>query len=103
LSVVAVFFKLGAKSHPWINKIDVRRLRSINSLHFNDLFVDGKHKDDIQDPHIYHYKGSLTSPPCSDTVNWFICKDVKTITLEDLTELKSHWDYLIGDSNARHC
>ena len=40
--------------------------------------------NDIEDLPIYHYKGSLTSPPCSDTVNWFISKDVKTIAQEDL-------------------
>ena len=80
LAVVGVFFEIAEKSHPFIEKLKVKKLKKIDSLHFNTLLVDGEHFDEITSPPVYHYKGSLTSPPCSDIVNWFLIKDVKPIS-----------------------
>ncbi len=35
----------------------------------------------------YHYKGSLTTPPCSETVNWYILTTPLTASKEQLTKL----------------
>lgn len=31
------------------------------------------------EPGFYHYKGSLTSPPCADIVNWIVHSEVLPI------------------------
>ena len=31
------------------------------------------------DGHVYHYGGSLTEPPCSQTVEWFVRENVAEI------------------------
>ncbi|TNV72442.1 hypothetical protein FGO68_gene3685 [Halteria grandinella] len=51
----------------------------------------------------YHYKGSLTNPPCADVVNWILYKKVLPITEEDLTAFKSIWMKNLGFGNYRDC
>ena len=43
LAVVGVFFQLAEKSHPFISKLNLKKLKTIPQLHFNDLLVDGEH------------------------------------------------------------
>jgi len=51
----------------------------------------------------YHYKGSLTNPPCADVVNWIIHKEVLPITQEHLDAFKSVWLSNLGYPNFREC
>lgn len=43
--------------------------------------------------HYYHFMGSLTTPPCSENVKWFVLKD--TISMDDaqLTSFRIHHNY----------
>ncbi|KAL8596814.1 hypothetical protein ACOMHN_027143 [Nucella lapillus] len=41
-----------------------------------------------KDSGYYQYFGSLTSPPCSEVVNWIVMKQPLKITLEQLTALR---------------
>jgi carbonic anhydrase len=45
----------------------------------------------------YHYRGSLTTPPYTETVEWLLLKDIRTASPTQIATINS----LEGD-NARH-
>jgi len=50
-----------------------------------------KHKE-----HFFSYAGSLTTPPCSEGVNWYVLSEPLTISVSQLTELVDFSQYLEG-------
>jgi carbonic anhydrase len=52
--------------------------------------------DRSRDKSAYHYVGSLTTPPCSEGVRFFIQENTKTITPAQLTTINSWWSNLSG-------
>ena len=44
----------------------------------------------------WHYSGSLTTPPCSEVVEWFVIQEAQQILPDELDQLKS----FIGTANA---
>lgn len=82
LAVVGVIFKVGTQSHPFIEKLRIDDLGHIDRANVNELF-DSKVDQETglkASPGFYHYQGSLTTPPCTENVNWFLFKDVLTIS-----------------------
>ena len=56
------------------------------------------------EPGFYHYKGSLTSPPCADIVNWIVHTEVLPIKEAHLQSLRAVWlKHLEGHDNYRDC
>lgn len=45
----------------------------------------------------FHYKGSLTTPPCSETVHWFVVEEPASVT----QEMVEHFKSLFPSSNNR--
>ena len=45
----------------------------------------------------YHYQGSLTTPPYTETVQWFIFKDIIEASPEQIKTIST-----IEGNNARH-
>lgn len=41
---------------------------------------------------LYHYQGSLTTPPCSEVVNWFVYKTPLNISKKQMEELSKIWE-----------
>mgnify|MGYP003958841781 FL=1 len=55
--------------------------------------------------HYYHFKGSLTTPPCSENVLWYVLKNTITIDNQQLASFRSHHKENfrpIQALNARH-
>ena len=48
-----------------------------------NLNLPANHKD------YFHYSGSLTTPPCSENVNWIVFKEPITLSLEQVKVLRS--------------
>ena len=61
------------------------------AISFADLF-----KDVIAKPDFFHYKGSLTTPPCSEVVSWFVYKHPLEISRFSIDFLEEAW---INDGN----
>ncbi len=95
LAVVGIFLKLG-KRNPTLQKLleyVPSTLNTVSSgtgatLNAADLLPEN-HK-------VFHYGGSLTTPPCSENVNWF----VMTTPIEVADEQVRKFTQLIG-RNAR--
>ena len=55
----------------------------------------------------YFYKGSLTTEPCTENVNWIVFKDIKAMSYEQYTVFKNWVEnsnpsyYGVGYGNAR--
>ncbi|WP_248723194.1 carbonic anhydrase [Seonamhaeicola sp. ML3] len=44
----------------------------------------------LEDKHYYSYGGSLTTPPCSENVNWIVFKEPMVLSVEEVLKLKSN-------------
>jgi carbonic anhydrase len=82
LAVVAVFFQEG-KNNPMLDNIigNVNKEISINP---KDLLPDNT-------VHYYHYVGSLTTPPCSENVQWYLLKTPQTASKSQIDAFRKYY------------
>jgi len=100
LAVVGIILKIGEESHPFVKKLRSEDLGNIEKINFTEIFgeLNGKGHG------FYHYKGSLTTPPCTDIVNWNVYSEVLPIQKEHLNQLVGYWkDFNCGHQNFRDC
>jgi carbonic anhydrase len=94
---ISILFKMGKES-PFINEFlsviphkNGKQLVKANSIKLNDLLSSG----DLE--RHYHYKGSLTTPPYIETVNWFVLKKTFEASPAQIKTINT-----IEGNNARH-
>jgi len=95
LAVLAVMFEVGEKNL-FIQKI-IDNIGSQTNIDPQELLPN-----DVS--HYYHYVGSLTTPPCSEDVQWYILKDTKNISSEQLKRFRKFYidnERPIQPTNAR--
>jgi carbonic anhydrase len=95
LAVVGVLFTEGQVPNENFAKI-VANLPNAKgeSKHINDINLELKvHLPN--DNYAYHYVGSLTTPPCSEGVQWLVLRDPVSLTTEQITAFSSR----IGPNN----
>lgn len=82
VAVIAVMFEIGEKNAALQKILD----NTGKSIHINpkDLMPA-----DVE--HYYHYKGSFTTPPCTEQVQWYILKDTASISKEQLAQLRKYY------------
>ena len=61
-------------------RTEARTYSSINNVNFLNKIVSGE---------FYHYEGSLTTPPCTERVNFFILRVPQYISAADLTNIQA--------------
>jgi carbonic anhydrase len=95
LAVVGVLFKEGKTPNDNFSKI-IANLPSAKgeSKHITDANLELKvHMP--SDNYAYHYTGSLTTPPCSEGVQWLVLRDPVTLSKEQIEAFSSR----IGPNN----
>lgn len=95
LAVVGVFLKSGEHNVTLQKILDnlsgtINKVAVVKDSKVNALSLLPKEHD------FYHYSGSLTTPPCSENVNWFVMKEQIEVSVEQVR----HFSKLVGE-NAR--
>ena len=98
--VIAILFDYKEdKENIFLKAINLAEEKKINGASIIDLI----NKNDA----FYYYKGSLTTVPCTENVNWIVFKDIKSMSFEQFNKFKnwvekSNMDYYgVGYGNAR--
>jgi len=95
LAVVSALFKVGKVANENFSKI-IANLPNAKgeSKHITDVKLELKvHLP--KDNYDYHYTGSLTTPPCSENVQWLVLRDMVSLTADQITAFSSR----IGPNN----
>ncbi|BDD11261.1 hypothetical protein FUAX_36930 [Fulvitalea axinellae] len=98
--VIGILFKMG-KENPFlkdfIDKIPteehVKQMLPVGSVQMGDLLMEVGGKSS----HFYYYKGSLTTPPFTESVNWHIMKVIQEASPEQIQKINR-----LEGNNARH-
>lgn len=97
--VLAAFFKMGNENkfiNGFINKIPTHENDTV-SLSDEPVYVDDLIGPINPDREYYFYKGSLTTPPYTESVNWLILREIIEASPDQIGTIND----LEGD-NARH-
>lgn len=97
--VFAAFFKMGEENkfiNGFINKIPEHE-NDTTSLVDSPVFVEDLIGDINPDRKYYYYRGSLTTPPYTETVNWLILREIIQASPEQIKIIND-----LEGNNARH-
>jgi len=92
LAVVSVLFEEGKVANENFSKI-ISNLPNAKgeSKHITDANLELKvHLP--KDNYAYHYLGSLTTPPCSENVQWLVLRDKVSLTADQINAFSSRID-----------
>jgi len=104
LAVLGFFLELENFKHPplnFINKLNIGKVVEPNT-EITDITIDlAQILKKINTYELYHYKGSLTTPPCHEAVIWNVFEDTIPMTenqLDLLRSMKDEDNYLMGNN-----
>ena len=83
LAVVAVFFKEG-KKNPILDTV-------IEAVGKEDVTLNPKDLLPADTSSYYHYVGSLTTPPCSENVEWYLMKQPAEASKEQIEAFRKYY------------
>ncbi len=99
--VIAVLFRMGESNafvQEVLNNTPVHQHQLLpvlhDSVHLHDLFMASLPEDFNR---YYHYQGSLTTPPFTESVEWLVLKTILTASPEQIEAINR-----IEGNNARH-
>jgi len=82
LTVVAVFIEEGKANETFGEIIDNAPLHEGEYISFKEINVDALLPE--KNKKFYNFSGSLTTPPCSEGVNWLVMKKTITFSAEQI-------------------
>ena len=86
--VMAFIFEIGSEN-AFLNEIGLGTNKEVENVKINNI---------VKNETVYYYKGSLTTPPCSENVNWIVVKDIKTLSQTQFNNFKE----FVGTVNEKY-
>lgn len=90
LAVVGVFYEIGM-FNPEFDKILKEAPKAKNMTITKDDFIDLNKLLPHNTEDFYTYFGSLTTPPCSEGIQWLLLKQTVPISIEQIEEFKTKY------------
>ena len=90
LAVVGVLYQLG-QADPAIERL-IAATPPIGESATDDLGLPASDYAPPRETGFYRYDGSLTTPPCSEGVRWFVARGVRTISADQARRLQELTD-----------
>ena len=87
LAVVAVFFDVGEENSAIAEYWDLMPRHTGETTNLENIDISKILPKDTSK--YYTFMGSLTTPPCSENVKWFILKDRQTISKTQIEALRT--------------
>ncbi|VAW82834.1 Carbonic anhydrase, alpha class [hydrothermal vent metagenome] len=92
LAVVGIFMRLGKKPNPLFAKILENAPQNVGKNVGKNVvknsMVNGKGLHSRKMRTYFSYSGSLTTPPCSEQVRWFVMKNSVRVSATQITAFK---------------
>jgi len=85
LLVVGVLFEEGSERNAMLDNV-------INGVGTSSMINPAKLLPKDAE-HYYHFMGSLTTPPCSENVRWYVMKEIQSATKEQIAAMRKFYDH----------
>lgn len=95
--VLGYIFKIGVLENAFLEKIGLGTGGNVSNVVLQDI---------VQKEPVYYYKGGLTTPLCTEDVNWVVVKDIKHMSKTQFDKFKSYVEsvnknYAVTGNNRR--
>jgi carbonic anhydrase len=79
--VVGVLFNIDTNFNSFIDSLKVETINPVNNVDVSPFVNPNKN--------YFHYNGGLTTPPCTETVNWVVMEKIETMTRDQMNNFKN--------------
>ena len=95
--VVSVLFKIGKRNSLIQEILDNAPQSAGDTAHFGNRYIDVSEMVDKDLRDYYHYQGSLTTPPYTESVHWVVSGHILEVSSDQIARMNQ-----IEGNNARH-
>ncbi len=92
LAVVGIFMRLGKKPNALFGEILKHAPAKVGKNEMKNIMLNGKGLFSSKMNAYYNYSGSLTTPPCSEGVHWFVMKNSVRVTAKQVATFKKFFN-----------